>query len=143
MSKSHIIIHCSATPEGREHTAADIRDWHVKGNGWSDIGYHYVVRLDGTVEAGRPESRDGAHAKGHNRNTIGVCYVGGCDRSMKPKDTRTPAQVKALRCLIIDLKKRYPAAITLGHRDLPNVAKACPSFDAYAEYAGIDGSEDE
>lgn len=143
MNKSHIIIHCTATPEGRDHSAADIRQWHVKGNGWRDIGYHYVVRLDGAIEAGRPEAEDGAHAKGFNRNTLGVCYVGGCDAHMKPKDTRTPEQKAALRCLIIELKKRNPEAIILGHCDLPGVAKACPSFDAMAEYGGITGAEDE
>lgn len=141
MSKTHIIIHCTATPEGRDHDAADIRNWHVNGNGWSDIGYHWVIRLDGTIEKGRPEHIAGAHAKGYNRNTVGVVYVGGCDADMQPKDTRTPEQKKALHCLIIDLKKRYPQAIILGHCDLPGVAKACPSFDAISEYANITGEE--
>ncbi len=136
-SITHIVVHCTATPEGREHTAAEIRKWHL-ANGWKDIGYHYVVRLDGGVDAGRPEGEPGAHVKGYNATTIGVVYVGGMDKEMKkPKDTRTTAQRAALWCLLTDLKKRYPQAQILGHRDFPGVAKACPSFDALTEYASI------
>lgn len=134
---THIVVHCTATPEGRAHTAADIRGWH-KAKGWSDIGYHWVVRLDGTVEAGRPELQVGAHVGGHNSTTIGVVYVGGIDKNAyAPKDTRTAAQKTALLKLLKELKKRYPAAIILGHRDFPGVAKACPSFNARVEYANL------
>jgi N-acetylmuramoyl-L-alanine amidase len=127
-----IIVHCSATPEGRDVSIDEIRDWHVNGNGWSDIGYQWVITLDGSIEKGRPESRSGAHAKGHNSRSIGVCYVGGVDSDMKPKDTRTGAQKEALRCLLIDLLGRYPNAEIIGHRDISS--KACPSFDAKTEY---------
>ena len=72
MNVKNAILHCSATPAGRPHNAAEIRRWHVDGNGWSDIGYHYVILIDGTVEAGRPLWRKGAHTKGHN-NDIGIC----------------------------------------------------------------------
>jgi N-acetylmuramoyl-L-alanine amidase len=130
-----IIVHCSATPEGRDVSVDDIRDWHVNGNGWSDIGYHWLITLDGSIEKGRPESRSGAHAKGHNSRSIGVCYVGGVDSAMKPKDTRTDAQKEALRCLLIDLLKRYPNAEIIGHRDVSS--KACPSFDAKTEYVNL------
>ena len=128
-----IVIHCSATPEGKPFTADDIRRWHTApvnrgGNGWKDIGYHYVVELDGTVKRGRQESRIGAHCAGHNRDSIGVCYVGGVAADGRtPKDTRTPEQRRALYNLVGDLKARYPDSIVVGHNDL-NKAKACPCF---------------
>lgn len=75
-----IILHCSATPEGREHDVEDIRRWHVDGRGWSDVGYHYIILLDGTVQAGRPVNIQGAHCKGQNKTTVGICYIGGCDK---------------------------------------------------------------
>lgn len=129
-----IVVHCSATPPGMDIGAAEIRSWHVSGNGWSDIGYHYVVRLDGRVENGRPESRVGAHVKGYNSNSIGVCYVGGVGEEGNPKDTRTDCQKEQLLELLKKLKWKYPGARILGHRDFPRVAKACPSFDAKMEY---------
>ena len=104
-----IVIHCSATPEGREHNVTDLRAWHL-ARGFSDVGYHYVVRLDGTVEAGRGEEYVGAHCveSGMNRRSIGVCYVGGMDRGMKsPKDTRTEAQRRSLLELVRQLQKKY------------------------------------
>lgn len=129
-----IVLHCSATPPGMDIGVDTIRDWHVRGNGWSDIGYHYVVRLDGMVEQGRAEERVGAHVKGHNSNSIGVCYVGGVDDNGEPKDTRTDCQKDQLIELLKQLKRKYPAAIICGHRDFAGVAKACPSFDAKKEY---------
>lgn len=128
-----IIIHCSATTEGFDFTAANIDAWH-RERGFSQIGYHYVVRLDGTVEKGRPESMIGAHCLGQNTNSIGVCYIGGLDTLGFPKDTRTPAQKSALVALIRELKSRYPRAQIYGHRDF--AAKACPCFDAKKEYNG-------
>lgn len=118
-----IILHCSATPEGREVKLAEIRRWHLQ-RGFNDIGYHYVVHLDGTVEAGRAEARTGAHCTEQNANSIGVCYVGGCDRQMHPKDTRTPAQRTALVKLVTELQARYKGATVHGHREFAN--KACP-----------------
>ena len=144
-----IVVHCSATPEGRDVTAADINKMHI-ARGFKKIGYHYVVRLDGTVETGRKENEIGAHAKGYNANSIGVCYVGGLSSDGKtPKDTRTPAQKSALKKLLHTLKQRYPDARIVGHRDLsPDTnhngkvdkwewIKACPCFDAIPEYANI------
>ena len=130
-----IIVHCSATPEDRDVSIDTIRKWHVEDNGWSDIGYHWVITLSGSIEKGRPESRSGAHAKGFNKNSIGVCYIGGVDKDMNPKDTRTEGQKEALRCLLEDLKDRYPNAEIIGHRDVSS--KACPSFDAKTEYKDI------
>lgn len=133
---NEIIVHCSATPEGQNVTAADIRRWHTAGNGWSDIGYHFVVRLDGAAEPGRPLAQTGAHCRGHNARSVGICYVGGLAADGRtPKDTRTPAQRAALLTLLKELKQQFPGAAIHGHRDF--AAKACPSFDATAEYAGL------
>lgn len=129
-----IIIHCADTPEGRDDRAEDIRRWH-KAQGWSDIGYHYVIDLDGTIEAGRDIETAGAHAQGHNANSIGICYIGGADEQMKPKDTRTDAQKKSLLLLLKYLRQRYPKAQIIGHRDVST--KSCPSFDAKTEYQNI------
>lgn len=132
---NEIIVHCTATAEGKNFKAADIDRWH-KAKGWNGIGYHHVVDLDGTVEPGRPESKVGAHCLKHNTNSIGVVYVGGLASDGKtPKDTRTPQQKAALVKLLTELKNRYPNATIHGHRDF--AAKACPSFDATKEYKGI------
>lgn len=129
---NEIIIHCTATPEGRECSVEEIRRWH-KARGFTDIGYHYVIHLDGRIENGRNVDIAGAHCTGHNANSIGVVYVGGCAKDGKtPKDTRTEAQKSALANLLLDLRKLYPRATIHGHRDFAN--KACPSFDATKEY---------
>ena len=128
-----IIIHCSATPEGKEYTVADITRWH-KQRGWKTIGYHYVVYLDGSIHEGRDVDVIGAHCKGHNSYSIGVCYIGGCDNSgKKAKDTRTPEQKEGLLQLLKELKALYPKAKVVSHRDYEK-GKACPSFDATNEY---------
>lgn len=126
-----IIVHCADTPEGRDDKAADIRRWH-KERGFNDIGYHYVVDLDGTIEPGRDVTISGAHTTGHNADSIGVCYIGGADTDMKPKDTRTEEQKTALLLLLKYLVQKYPGATIYGHRDFAN--KSCPSFDAKTEY---------
>ena len=120
-----IILHCTATPEGREVTVADVTAWH-KERGFRTIGYHYLVYLDGTVVRGRREEEIGAHCLGQNAGSIGVCYVGGLDSRGKPKDTRTAAQRVALRNLVEGLQRRYPHATLHGHNEF--AAKACPSF---------------
>jgi N-acetylmuramoyl-L-alanine amidase len=135
-SLREIIVHCSATPEGREVSVATIRDWH-KQRGWRDIGYHFVVYLDGTAHKGRPVEQIGAHVAGRNTGTIGICYVGGVDKNMRPKDTRTPAQKVALEGLLKELVAKYGITKISGHRDYS--PKACPSFDATAEYAPLVG----
>ena len=121
-----IIIHCSDTPDGRAVTVDEIRRWH-KERGFSDIGYHYVIMLDGSVRNGRPLEQAGAHCKGQNAHSIGICYVGGCDLNRRPKDTRTDAQKTAMAGLIRELKRRFPTATIHGHNEFAN--KACPSFD--------------
>lgn len=125
-----IIIHCSATPEGRDVSAKTIRKWHLD-RGWVDIGYHWVILLNGTIEPGRPELIAGAHTKGQNAHSIGVCYVGGVDQDMKPKDTRTPAQKIAMQKLLFELTDRYKGATIHGHNEFSS--KACPSFNVQTE----------
>ena len=129
-----IIVHCSATREGQHVTVQQIRQWHLQRN-FADIGYHYVIYLDGTVHKGRPLEKAGAHCKGYNAHSIGICYVGGLDRQGKPKDTRTAAQKAALLSLIRELMQRFPRATVHGHREFAN--KACPCFDAKKEYSQV------
>ena len=129
---NEIIIHCAATREGRDFTVEDITRWH-KARGFATIGYHYVIYRDGSIHEGRPLEQIGAHCVGHNKHSIGICYIGGCASDGKtPKDTRTPEQKEALLALLRRLKARFPNATIHGHRDF--AAKACPSYDAFREY---------
>ena len=121
-----IIIHCSATREGDDISPSQIKQWHL-ARGFNNIGYHLVITLDGRVHVGRPLSQIGAHCKGHNKNSIGICYVGGLDRNGNPKDTRTSAQRSTLVRLVKTLKQSYPKATIHGHNEFAN--KACPCFD--------------
>lgn len=131
-SIDEIIVHCSATAEGKDFTTDDITRWH-KQRGFTTIGYHYVIYRDGSVHDGRDVNVAGAHCTGHNTHSIGVCYIGGCKADgLSPKDTRTQEQKDALLKLLKDLKRLYPNAKIRGHRDFAN--KACPSFDATKEY---------
>lgn len=132
---TEIIVHCTATQEGKNFTVSDITRWH-KQRGFSTIGYHYVIYLDGTRHLGRNVNISGAHCENHNSHSIGVCYVGGLASDGKtPKDTRTQAQKTALLALLRELRRIYPMARIYGHRDFAN--KACPSFDAKREYSII------
>ena len=130
-----IVIHCSDVPPGVRSSAKDIDGWH-KDKGWKGIGYHFVVRRDGTVETGRRLEEIGAHCVGHNKYSIGICYEGGQDAAGCHADTRTPAQVKALRELVERMHAYFPKAVILGHRDL-NPTKDCPCFDAVKEYQDL------
>lgn len=141
-----LVIHCSATPPGSAIGVDEIRKWHTKpkpeGNGWSDVGYHYVITRDGVIEPGRPVERPGAHARGHNANSIGVCLVGGVDRNQKPDCNFTRLQWGSLSVLVDSLLQAYGPLKVIGHRDLsPDLdgdgvidaserLKACPCFDA-------------
>lgn len=128
-----IIIHCADTPRGVYFDVDDIREWHTSPpRNWSDVGYHYVVLINGDVQKGRLDHVVGAHASGHNSNSIGICYIGG-----KGEDTRTLQQKVSIETLLRYLKLMYPDAEILGHRDLPNVSKSCPSFNAKDEYKYI------
>lgn len=134
---TEIIIHYSATPQGEEFSNEAIRRCHLQ-RGFKDIGYHYVIGLKGEIRPGRAESVIGAHCTGHNANSIGICYIGGCPKRSVPNwsrigiDTRTQEQKKALVELISKLKKKYPGATVYGHREFAN--KPCPGFDAKKEY---------
>ena len=135
---TEIIVHCAATPEGKDFTVEDIRRWH-KAQGWSDIGYHYVIYRNGHIEPGRDVDLIGAHCVkgGHNTHSIGICYIGGMDAANKhAKDTRTLAQKAALLGLLTDLRQLYPEAKIYGHRDFDS-GKDCPSFDARREYGHL------
>ena len=138
----YIVVHCADTPEGRNDTIDDIRRWHTtpkpKGNGWSDIGYHYVIHLDGTIHDGRDLETIGAHCDGYNTHSIGICYVGGKTFDMKQnKDTRTDLQKAALLSLLVDLRRKYPNAKIVGHCDLDKHGKTCPNFNAKYEYRNV------
>lgn len=127
-----IIIHCSATPPKRDVTADDIRQWHL-ARGWADIGYHYVVRLDGTVESGRPITRQGAHARGHNKDSIGICYIGGIGSNGVAKNTMTWDQRISIKQLCRALRRVLNKPLQLhGHNEFS--AKACPSFEVGTEF---------
>lgn len=144
-----IVVHCTASRENVKMTVDQIRRIHMRERGWSDIGYHYVVTLDGEVEFGRDVNLIGAHVSGYNSHSIGVVYVGGLDRDGKPKDTRNELQKNALLNLLIDLKKLYPGAKISGHRDFSpdknhngiiephEWIKSCPCFDAKSEYGKL------
>lgn len=133
-----LVLHCSATPSTQDIGAADIRRWH-RANGWADIGYHYVIKRDGTVEKGRPDDRPGAHEPKVNARSIAVCLVGGspplkseAHKKGLGEDNFTASQWASLEKLVKSLKARHPHAEVLGHRDVPGVRKACPSFDSRA-----------
>ena len=130
-----VIIHCSATRESQQVSVDTIRDWHL-AKGWNDIGYHFYIDLDGTIHKGRDIDKMGAHCKGRNRNSIGVCYCGGVEADGKtPKDTRTQEQKESLLHVLKTLKAMYPESIIYSHNEF--AAKACPSFDATKEYKNI------
>lgn len=131
----YIVIHCSGNSAKSKLRAADIRNFHMKERGFSDIGYHYVIPTDGTIELGRKCNIAGAHVRGYNQYSLGVCYIGGLDANGKPADTRTAAQKKALKKLIAELHAQFPHALICGHRDFPHVDKSCPCFDVQKEFA--------
>lgn len=124
----YIAVHCAATPPNLDIGRAEIDRWH-RAKGWLMIGYHLVIRRDGRVETGRPIDAIGAHVKNYNHNSVGVCLVGGVDVHGKPDNNFTSAQWETLAVVLRDLKAKYPKAYVQGHRDFPNVHKACPSFD--------------
>ena len=133
-----LVIHCSAVKPDQTSSAAQIDPWHRRDNHWKlGIGYHYVVRRDGSIEPGRPEWMVGAHCKNHNAHSIGICYEGGLDARGQPADTRTLEQKLAMVQLLEVLHRRYPKALIVGHHDL-NPHKACPCIANVAkEYAAL------
>lgn len=131
---TEIIIHCSATPEGKDYTVADIDRWH-KAKGFNKIGYHFVIYRDGSVHVGRSKNEIGAHCTGHNAHSIGICYIGGLSKEGKPNDTRTPQQRESMLSLIVQLRNEFPGVNIHGHREFAN--KFCPCFDTAKEYADL------
>lgn len=144
----YIVVHCSASKYGADLDVEDMDRIHRR-RGWSEVGYNYVIKLDGEIQKGRDLEKIPAHVKGYNTNSIGVCYIGGLGEDRKPKDTRTPKQKESLLFLLLELKQRFPMARIVGHRDLSpdkdgdgvierhEWLKACPCFNAADEYADI------
>lgn len=136
-STDYIAIHCSATPAARDIGRAEIEKMH-RDRGFVTIGYHFVIRRDGTVETGRPVDTVGAHVKSYNSISVGVCLVGGVTPKLKAENNYTPEQWASLATVVEDLRGMYPHAKILGHRDFPAVAKDCPCFDV-KEWAAAQG----
>jgi hypothetical protein len=142
----YLVLHCTATPEGREVTSGEIRHWHTDpvkkgGRGWKQVGYTDMIHLDGTVERLVRNNEDAEvdpwevtnGAKGYNTVSRHVVYVGGVSKDGKTaKDTRTEAQLKAMTAYVRDFHERFPQIRIVGHGELPGVKKACPSFDVAA-----------
>ena len=131
-----IIIHCSATPEGRNLDFETCRHDHIHHRGFKDIGYHFYITRDGEIHPGRPLEKIGAHCWNHNAHSIGICYEGGLDAKGRPSDTRTLEQKASLLALLRELKRIFPRALIVGHHDL-NPIKPCPCFNAEREYRGL------
>jgi len=128
---NYIVVHCSATIQGQYFDVFDINQWHKEApKYWSGCGYHYVLNLDGSISIGRDVDCEGAHVKGHNSDSIGICLIGGLDKDRQPKENSfTKDQMLFLRDLVEELKKLYPDAEVLGHRDFEGVKRACPCME--------------
>ena len=135
----YLVVHCSATKEDQDFGAEDIRGWH-QAKGWLDIGYHYVIKRDGSIERGRPDTQPGAHARGFNHLSLGICLIGGVDSNGNPEDNYSPEQMQSLDILLTQYEIWHPEATILGHRDLPSVAKACPCFDVQEWWGDLNGT---
>ena len=127
----YLTIHCAATPEGRDVKPETIAQWDIAKFGQES--YHHIVTLDGHDHVRLPDTKRGAHVAKANSGNIGVCYVGGCDKQMRPKDTRTEAQKITLQAIVAAYRVRYPGVVVRGHNEWPGVAKACPSFSVRAD----------
>lgn len=136
-----IVVHCSATTPKQDIGSETIHTWHTRDRGFAAIGYHFVIRRDGTIEQGRPINAIGAHVQGHNASSLGICLVGGLDANLKPQDNFTAHQYDSLCELLAFLQTHYPNTTVLGHRDLSKDqnndgkidpwewSKSCPCFD--------------
>ncbi len=134
---TRIVVHCSATIQGRYYNAQDIHSWHIR-RGWAGIGYHYVLGLDGELEQGRSINATPAQARGYNKGSLAICLIGGMDENNIAKDRMfTVDQLVFLESLLEELHKMYPKAKILGHRDLPAVNKMCPCLDIEKEFGFI------
>lgn len=131
----YIVIHCTATPQNT--TIQSIKNYWKNVLKWKSVGYHLIVKADGSYERLADDSEVTNGVAGYNSNSIHISYIGGIDSKGKALDNRTVMQKKTLLTLVRTMKERYPGAIVLGHRDFPKVAKDCPSFDAIKEYREI------
>lgn len=132
---SKVIIHCSATRPTQDIDVETVRGWHVDGNGWKDVGYHFFIKRDGKIQIGRPITQTGAHTKGENTGSIGICYAGGVAEDGKtPEDNRTELQKASLRVLCKALSEVFKGVTFHGHNEFS--AKACPSFKVSKEKYG-------
>lgn len=132
---THLVIHCSATPQNT--TIESIKNYWKNVRGWRNPGYHFIVKADGEVVQLLSISNVSNGVEGRNSTLINICYLGGVDANKVPVDNRTPAQKASILSLLKQMKLQFPAAIIQGHRDFPGVAKACPSFNAKAEYSSL------
>ena len=126
-SVDYIVIHRSDSPDKRDIGAKEITKWHVEERGWQTIGYHYIIRRNGKIEFGRPEQFEGAHCKGVNDRSLGVCLIG--------RRAFDIAQFISLKELVDELKQRYPKAKVRPHNSFPSAIKqkkTCPGFDLAA-----------
>ena len=132
-----VILHCTATPWGREVDIAEVRRWHTQGNKWRDVGYHYLIQLDGSLQVGRPIDEAGAHVRGRNASTIGVAYVGGLQSDGTPADTMTPEQEETFEHLFFALQLTLGRPLELsGHCD-HDKKKKCPGFSVAAKWPSL------
>lgn len=131
----YLVVHCTATQPNA--SIAAIQRYWKDIMGWKSPGYHYIIDSHGNIINLQPEDKISNGVKGFNQVSINISYIGGVDEKNKPKDTRTAEQKAAILSTLKTLKKKYPNAKIQGHRDFPGVNKACPSFDAKTEYAGI------
>lgn len=131
----YIAVHCTATQPSA--TVSSIQNYWKKNLGWKNPGYHFIVKANGEIENLLAIDQVSNGVKGFNHEIINISYVGGIDKAGKPKDTRTDAQKTAILCKLKELKKQFPKAIIQGHKDFPNVKKACPSFEAKKEYENL------
>ena len=126
-STDYIVVHCAATKASMDIGLTEIRKWHVQGNGWRDVGYHYIIRRNGEVELGRSIRDTGAHAAGYNHKSVGLCMVGGMAEDNSAENNFTPHQWVALIMEVKKLSETYPDAKIIGHNEISE--KECPSFD--------------
>jgi N-acetylmuramoyl-L-alanine amidase len=137
VSTELLVVHCSATMPTMDIGVEEIRHWHTRERGWSEVGYHYVIRRNGAIEKGRPESAIGAHVMNYNAHSIGICLVGGINKAGRAENNFPVIQMESLKQLLTQLSAKYPKAKIVGHRDLSN-HKECPSFDVKKWWSASD-----
>tara|TARA_B100000427_G_C15254313_1_gene483605 strand:- start:151 stop:582 length:432 start_codon:yes stop_codon:yes gene_type:complete len=123
-----IVIHCAATKPSMDIGYDEIRKWHVEDNGWDDVGYHYIIKRDGTLQTGRDESMVGSHARQVNGTSLGICLVGGVDDNNDWENNFNDEQFETLKTIVLKLKDKYQIEKIIGHYEVDDVKK-CPSFD--------------